>query len=148
MPIRPGALVEAGFFYTEEVDLCKCYYCGLNIASWAVTDVPWVEHAIWSTKCEFLILMKGQPFIDRVRSAATNRKALKAIEQETAKVHDKQIVINSNPKLTCKICLEEEMRLVFQPCGHFCACVDCGLQVLTCPICRVEIKSWIKLYLS
>lgn len=40
----------------------------------------------------------------------------------------------------CRICLQESMDVVFQPCGHFCVCKNCASQMDKCPVCRREIR--------
>ena len=42
--------------------------------------------------------------------------------------------------LFCKICFNNKLNVVFDPCGHFCTCIDCAQNIETCPICRVIIE--------
>ncbi|XP_069104535.1 baculoviral IAP repeat-containing protein 7-like [Argopecten irradians] len=49
---------------------------------------------------------------------------------------------------TCKICLDEEVGMVFLPCGHLCACVTCAPAVHQCPICRCDIRGTVRTYMS
>lgn len=46
----------------------------------------------------------------------------------------------------CKICLEEEARVVFDPCGHLCCCFDCSVQLRACPMCREDVQKIIKVF--
>lgn len=46
----------------------------------------------------------------------------------------------------CKICLEEEARVVFDPCGHLCCCDDCSKQLKACPMCRDHVQKSIKVF--
>ncbi|KAK3272441.1 hypothetical protein CYMTET_19267 [Cymbomonas tetramitiformis] len=46
----------------------------------------------------------------------------------------------------CKICLQEELEVVFEPCHHFVTCQACAGQVQTCPICRSRIIDRIRAY--
>ncbi len=39
-------------------------------------------------------------------------------------------------ELSCVICLDSKAVGVFTPCGHQCACIECGSKVQICPICR------------
>lgn len=48
---------------------------------------------------------------------------------------------------TCKICLDEEVGVVFLPCGHLCCCVNCAPAVNLCPICRTGIKGSVRTYI-
>ena len=42
-------------------------------------------------------------------------------------------------KTLCKICLDEEVEMVFLPCRHLTCCMDCGKAVRHCPVCRTLI---------
>ncbi|XP_033105453.1 putative inhibitor of apoptosis [Anneissia japonica] len=63
----PVNLVEAGFFSVGEPDQTKCFYCGGGLRSWETNDDPWIEHAKWFPKCEWLIRKKGESFVRRVQ---------------------------------------------------------------------------------
>ncbi len=85
MPIKPRDLAEAGFFYlgkynhictiflnfTEKIlgtgDNTLCFHCNGGLKEWAAEDDPWIEHAAWFPRCNFLIVVKGQEFIDWAR---------------------------------------------------------------------------------
>lgn len=40
----------------------------------------------------------------------------------------------------CKICMAEEVGVVFLPCGHLLTCVMCAPALSTCPLCRQSIR--------
>lgn len=40
----------------------------------------------------------------------------------------------------CKICMAEEVGVVFLPCGHLLTCVMCAPALTTCPLCRQPIR--------
>ncbi|KAF5288237.1 hypothetical protein FQA39_LY04005 [Lamprigera yunnana] len=46
----------------------------------------------------------------------------------------------------CVICMEINCEVVFVPCGHLCCCFACSNAVGTCPMCRTEIHSKIRVY--
>lgn len=52
----------------------------------------------------------------------------------------------SAPSSECVICLERAREMVFIPCGHRCTCTECCKNVKTCPMCRVTIASYIKVF--
>jgi hypothetical protein len=54
---------------------------------------------------------------------------------------------NSSPLNPCALCLTEEKCLAFVPCGHVATCVSCGHSLRSCPICRTEIKAFVRVYL-
>ena len=49
---------------------------------------------------------------------------------------------------TCKICMDEEVSVVFQPCGHLSCCAECASGMELCPMCRAPIQEKIRTYLS
>ncbi|BFZ09885.1 hypothetical protein BsWGS_12924 [Bradybaena similaris] len=61
-------------------------------------------------------------------------------------------VIEENRQLKeqrlCKICMLEEVGMVFVPCGHLVCCYGCSSKVSICPICRAEIESCLRAYMS
>ena len=59
-------LADAGFFYTNIGDQTVCYHCGGGLRDWEPNDDPWVEHSKWFSKCFYVLLVKGQEFINSV----------------------------------------------------------------------------------
>jgi len=49
---------------------------------------------------------------------------------------------------TCKICMDNEIGVVFLPCGHFICCVKCAPSLRDCPYCRQSIHGTVKTYMS
>lgn len=45
----------------------------------------------------------------------------------------------------CKVCLDEDISVVFLPCGHACTCTGCAATVSHCPICRHFIRGTVKI---
>lgn len=48
----------------------------------------------------------------------------------------------------CKICMAEEMGVVFLPCGHLLSCVYCAPAISQCPLCRETIRGRVRTFLS
>jgi len=48
----------------------------------------------------------------------------------------------------CKLCTLEEAIVVFIPCGHLFVCKYCAASLTDCPICRVKINEFVKVYFS
>uniref|UniRef100_A0A8C5KT57 RING-type E3 ubiquitin transferase n=1 Tax=Jaculus jaculus TaxID=51337 RepID=A0A8C5KT57_JACJA len=68
VPVQPEQLASAGFYYVDRNDDVKCFCCDGGLRCWESGDNPWVEHAKWFPRCEFLILMKGQEFVDEIQA--------------------------------------------------------------------------------
>ncbi|CAG2233477.1 BIRC7_8 [Mytilus edulis] len=61
--------------------------------------------------------------------------SVKSLEEENRNLKDQQ---------TCKICLDKPVSIVFLPCGHMAACINCAPALRRCPICRAFIKGTVK----
>lgn len=48
----------------------------------------------------------------------------------------------------CKICMDNEIGVVFLPCGHLTTCVNCAPSLKDCPVCRSVIKGTVRTFLS
>ncbi|XP_052088207.1 baculoviral IAP repeat-containing protein 3-like isoform X2 [Mytilus californianus] len=64
---RPILLAEAGYFYTGEADIVRCFCCNLGLAEWDAQDDPWVEHARHNCRCLFLKSEKGEDYVNEVQ---------------------------------------------------------------------------------
>ncbi len=63
----PSEFAEAGFFWQGVSDHVRCFHCGNGLRNWENGAIPWNEHAIWYPECNYVIMKKGQDFIDSVR---------------------------------------------------------------------------------
>ncbi|XP_031200185.1 baculoviral IAP repeat-containing protein 3 isoform X1 [Mastomys coucha] len=68
-PVHPQELASAGFYYTGHSDDVKCFCCDGGLRCWESGDDPWVEHAKWFPRCEYLIRIKGQEFVSQVQAS-------------------------------------------------------------------------------
>ncbi|XP_075226321.1 death-associated inhibitor of apoptosis 2-like [Lycorma delicatula] len=62
----PDDLASAGFYYAGCGDQVKCFHCDGGLRMWDPHDDPWVEHARWYPECGYIILVKGQSFVENV----------------------------------------------------------------------------------
>ncbi|KAJ8311086.1 hypothetical protein KUTeg_005731 [Tegillarca granosa] len=88
---------------------------------------------------------------DRVE--ITNAEEMTNANQVSAEMHEPlETIIEENKYLKdrqlCKICLDNDVSIVFLPCGHLVSCVDCSHAIRKCPICRVFVKGTLKSILS
>ncbi|XP_037697153.1 baculoviral IAP repeat-containing protein 3 [Choloepus didactylus] len=67
--VHPEQLASAGFYYMGHSDDVKCFCCDGGLRCWESGDDPWVEHAKWFPRCEYLIRIKGHEFIRRVQAS-------------------------------------------------------------------------------
>ncbi|XP_034521533.1 baculoviral IAP repeat-containing protein 3 isoform X2 [Ailuropoda melanoleuca] len=69
VPVHPEQLASAGFYYAGHSDDVKCFCCDGGLRCWESGDDPWVEHAKWFPRCEYLIRIKGQEFISQIQAS-------------------------------------------------------------------------------
>ncbi|KAG5867600.1 hypothetical protein JTB14_006993 [Gonioctena quinquepunctata] len=84
---KPKELAEARFFYTGRSDRVKCFHCGLGVKNWMPGDGAMTLHELINDECEFW--------------------KLKNLEKNST-------VITAET-LSCKICLENGISVVFMP---------------------------------
>jgi len=155
MKQKPKELAEAGFYYTGKGDRVICFSCGGGLKHWEENDVPWEQHAMWYNKCEYLKLMKGQPYIDGILArkntppcsfSEESPAPAPAVEQPSTTEAETGRPVNENR--SCKICYEAEYNTAFIPCGHIIACAKCATSVSKCPYCRQPFTNVMRVYLS
>ncbi|KAF5295946.1 hypothetical protein FQA39_LY12718 [Lamprigera yunnana] len=263
----PDVLSEAGFYYEGHGDQVRCFYCDGGLRHWLRLDDPWSEHAKWFPKCGFVLLVKGQEFINACLnglpsdSAENQRKCMRQCrrrefsdEEVEAQMLTPEVIaalgvglhfsrikqaikeklehtgvgfstadavieaaLNiqldedhvSNPQIAeevnqilinivnqtlrseehpnennagvvtvensvsevttpqtpnshmlqeenrvlkearlCKICMDNEVAIVFLPCGHLATCSNCATNLEHCPFCRSAIKATVRTFLS
>ena len=72
---------------------------------------------------------------------------LRLAEKRNLELKTKLTVLeNKLEQRVCKVCLVSESNVFFMPCGHLATCVDCGMQLTACAVCRSPITSKIKIF--
>jgi len=115
----PSELAKRGFYYTGRSDRVNCVYCHRILPNWLETDNVWSEHKRHFPNCP----------------RAFDIPPVARSTPETG-----------NERLTCKICLTNEISAVFLDCGHFVSCIDCAIRIDHCPICRSIVKCAKRVY--
>ena len=62
---------------------------------------------------------------------------LESLKKENRKLKDMTM---------CKICMDNEINIVFLPCGHMTACGECAPAMRLCPLCRTKVKGTVRAY--
>ena len=69
---------------------------------------------------------------------------------ERARDDNMQSMIEENEQLkdqrVCKVCMDNEVSMVFLPCGHLVCCSICAQELRLCPICRGLIRGTVRTY--
>lgn len=170
---RPAQLAEAGFFYMKTGDRVKCFSCDGALRNWEPNDDPWVEHARWFSRCSFLLSMKGEAYVRDIHDTFQNKdpvcgpmsKAQQEPEEKIEEPEDGASIGTSSPPESlssgspgstssvkdaslCKICYDQQMGIVFLPCGHSLCCPSCAQAFSTCPLCRKTIQATVRAFFS
>lgn len=149
---KPADLAEAGFYYTGVGDQTLCFHCGGGLKDWEENDDPWEQHALWFSKCIYLNLKKGDKFIEKVKREKDSELSLPSVsgtaeaKEELQKKDEEESA--AAEKTLCKICYKNELGVVFLPCGHIVACVDCASALKTCAVCRQPLEATVRAFLS
>ncbi|CAN7994462.1 unnamed protein product [Ixodes pacificus] len=92
-----------------------------------------------------MLLKKGVPIAGIEKShIEASLKEITRISKNDVKVTRKQT--SSSVQNPCAVCLDDEKSVLFLPCQHLVACVNCASAVDTCPMCRTPIKSAIRAF--
>ncbi|KAG8175367.1 hypothetical protein JTE90_019714 [Oedothorax gibbosus] len=79
---------------------------------------------------------------------ATNAKETEVEEKVEVTKVDKKVEETKTVDLQCKICMDEQVGVVFLPCGHLASCPRCAQRISNCPMCRRGITKKVRTYLS
>lgn len=83
MPQTKEQLADAGFYYTGKGDQTLCYHCGGGLKDWEPEDDPWEQHAKWFSTCHYLLLVKGQEYINKI----TGQTVIPPSKEETMQMN-------------------------------------------------------------
>ncbi|CAH0553039.1 unnamed protein product [Brassicogethes aeneus] len=164
---KPEDLASAGFFYLGCGDQVLCFHCGGGLKDWEENDEPWEQHGMWFPKCSYLLLKKGVEYVNKLKEETRETEditlpstsgSLNTVEtkvpQSTTVSEIKSDSDKNNEKSSeqdhhlCKICFKNELGVVFLPCGHIVACVDCASALSTCAVCRKPLEATVRAFLS
>lgn len=76
---------------------------------------------------------------EQIKLSESGNESNLSLEEENRKLKDARL---------CKVCMDEEVGVVFLPCGHLVTCVQCAPGVNQCPLCRTAIKGFVRTFLS
>ncbi|GHV49517.1 hypothetical protein AGMMS49579_01450 [Spirochaetia bacterium] len=48
----------------------------------------------------------------------------------------------------CKVCLENRIKILFQPCMHAICCIRCSTNIDNCPVCRNVINTKVNIFIG
>jgi E3 ubiquitin-protein ligase XIAP len=119
-------LIKNGFFYTLFDCNTQCAYCRMVIGGWKNDSNVALVHKQKSPCCEMV------------------RRKLTENDEPKQKLLGTQ---DENTMHLCKICLKNEVKIVFEKCRHAVSCKTCVLRIHSCPICRGSINKQSEIFL-
>lgn len=81
---KPEHLAKCGFYLGSAANKTWCFYCGRSKSDWGAFDNPWVEHALLSSGCPFLLL-------NRSTQASFNWNSLITLKESSSLFEDCQV---------------------------------------------------------
>lgn len=83
-------------------------------------------------------------------SVETNVNSIESIRENAENLSNIKVQNNKSPDdaKICKICYNEELEVVFLPCGHVIACVKCACDMKSCAVCRKLITKTVRVFFS
>lgn len=54
----------------------KCFHCDVLLYEWEPEDDPFVEHARWAPRCQYILLIKGEDFVRDVQNGTVTQDDL------------------------------------------------------------------------
>lgn len=96
---------------------------------------------------EFPFSMIKQSLFERYEEKKMMFESLDEAINLTEKCQLKQVKLISE-HFQCKFCLEDEISIVYLPCGHLVTCSFCALGFANCPQCKTTIKGVVKTKLN
>ncbi|XP_050447704.1 E3 ubiquitin-protein ligase XIAP-like isoform X1 [Cataglyphis hispanica] len=94
---------------------------------------------------------------NQIMQSASNSTSKTQVSNTAENKHDKKETDNESDDIMslreetrklkearlCKICMDNELAIVFLPCGHLATCDNCTPALTTCPLCRLKIRAYI-----
>lgn len=105
------------------------------------------------------VLMKNEQHVNHTQENKTEKPLENKIEKDEKSSNveidksDANLSLEEENRLLrearlCKICMDNEIGIVFLPCGHLTTCVNCAPSLKDCPVCRSVIKATVRTFLS
>ncbi|XP_053392203.1 baculoviral IAP repeat-containing protein 8-like isoform X2 [Mercenaria mercenaria] len=71
----PVCLSEAGFFFTNQSDLVRCFQCGIGLKDFSGGDDPLLEHVRYSGNCLYLLEHLGTARLSAIKRKCQTEQA-------------------------------------------------------------------------
>jgi hypothetical protein len=92
------SFVEAGFFYTGDKTIVRCFYCNGALRNWQASDDPKVEHARWFPQCAYIRQYIGENLYQAIQRKNRELRAQQNL-QETVNGEPSQCIPWTNDEI-------------------------------------------------
>lgn len=75
------SFVEAGFFYTGDKTIVRCFYCNGALRNWQASDDPKVEHARWFPQCAYIRQFIGENLYQAIQRKNRELRAQQNLQE-------------------------------------------------------------------
>ncbi|GIX71555.1 sn1-specific diacylglycerol lipase beta [Caerostris darwini] len=162
--VKPKDLATDGFFYLLSEDRVQCAFCSIIIDDWntssthSLVQSEMIRHAcdiFLSSLVQKVVMhhlnITGGHFISfhHLCEAISDYKDREPAKSNCEVLSSENSAADENVndlKDICKICMSEEMNIVFEPCHHLVSCQNCAQIFFNCPLCRKCITNKMKVF--
>ena len=92
-------------------------------------------------------MQTGEPTGDNIEKKTKNQEELKTPVPSAPAALELEKPKSSQGGQTCCVCMNQTVEIIFN-CGHAATCAECSQSLCACPICRSDITSRNRIYLS
>lgn len=148
---RPMEMARCGFYYYGINDHVCCYYCDIKVTNWGVLDKPLAVHRTNSPTClHARLIQQEEDDKKRLAEEKINREDVGLVCSLFKK---RKYFSDETTENLCLLCQEKRAVVVYKPCGHLSACLDCAIDHMShhaknfklCLTCKEDITSTTKM---
>ncbi|KAI8745460.1 baculoviral IAP repeat-containing protein 2 [Biomphalaria glabrata] len=135
-------LARAGFYYAGIGDAVICFCCGGGLRSIARDSDFCYLHAKYYPGCAYINLLLGASLMEFIqRNQAMDESSFNPSSIGAPIYNHVEEDVNLiAPRLRCRNCQTRRTSLLFLPCGHLRFCLQCGIRVLICYVCKSRVS--------
>ncbi|XP_059147848.1 uncharacterized protein LOC131935470 [Physella acuta] len=104
-------------------------------------------------------IISADVLLEKLHETKTPRDQTKILQTPLGLSSDKQKSLETMRTLkeqnnqlrqqtVCKICMDQEVAVVFLPCGHLVSCGECASAMSACPVCRKQVKGTVRAFMG
>ncbi|GIY30825.1 death-associated inhibitor of apoptosis 2 [Caerostris extrusa] len=130
----------------DPIKMNKCHPTDLNIQS-VQLRMPMVASNSQNSTIECGETSLKSSTVSEEKGTEEATIPIKGTEEATIPIKGTEEATISKDHCLCKICMDQEVRVVFLPCGHLLTCTECASALKSCPMCRKDIQATVRAYL-